>query len=869
MMKPKFRQMLLLAICIHGSTPVLGNVQKSHNAALEEVIVTARRRAENIQETPIAVSALTGDDLRERGLGNVQDLAKVVPSLEVTKNRSSAIFIRGVGERTGFARVDPAVGVYLDDLFLPRADGQLLDTVDVASIQVLRGPQGTLFGKNTTGGAMVLSLVKPSDSVESYIEAGIGNDGLRRAKASFNWPVSDHVFVKLAANTIKDDGYIEDEIIGTKRGGDNDRQSVIGQLRWDISDTLGLDAFAYYGRVHEQIATDHCNVINEQSLFMKGLYVMWSGDTDPSQPSAFRDNCESNSRERLGDYTTRVGPNPYMTRDLETVMLSSTLQWEVNDTHTAKLVFGVRGAEKGPQWLGDNDGGTKKLSESYGISFADPEQKSRRDSISLELQLNGAVFDDTFSYTLGAFAMRETNEEPFSLFTALAGFDSQTLAQLASSQAPTQPVVGGTVPLVGVLTPLSYSQFGLENVTAALFGQASYQLTEQIEVTAGVRYTAEERSSDLKVFTSDVEAISARLQGSGLFAAPQYAGVFGPGAGGFHPYLGPLRWLDDPVTLANSLFPDTNGDSIPDFPLDMNNPLVDKKSETFSKTTPMASIAYQFDDAWLAASGFDSGMLYATWSFGFKAGFFEPRGIDGLERIEPEEVENREVGIKIEALARSLRVNIAAYSMDFDNMQLIQVKRDSAGNNAVIFQNAGRSSILGSEIEVQWIPVPAMSVNLAYSNNNYSYEDYKDADLFTQAIGQGEKLNDRSDEPFQVSPQDNLSLGVQYTVQTSAGLLTPRVDFQYRSERYFGIDDSAYDAFREDPLASGDEAFSLIDFRFTWENTEGDRALSFYVNNVFDERYMSNSGGVGDSIGTNTGSLMPPRRYGVDARWLF
>jgi outer membrane receptor protein involved in Fe transport len=863
MIKTSTRWTLLAAIASLPFMPI-PVVAEGQSAALEEVIVTARRRAENIQETPIAVSALSGDDLRERGLSNVQDLAKVVPSLEIMKNRSSAIFIRGVGERTGFARVDPAVGVYLDDLFLPRADGQLLDTVDVSSIQVLRGPQGTLFGKNTTGGAMVMSLVKPADTFESYLDIGVGNRGLRRAKASVNLPLTDYLFVKVAANTIKDDGYIEDDLVGTTRGGDNDRSSVIAQLRWDISSAMSLDAFAYYGRVNEQIATDHCNVINEDSLFMRGLYVMWAGDTDPQNPSAFKNNCESNSREVQGDYTTRIGPNPYMKRDLESAMLGATLQWELSEYHTIKTVLGVRGAEKGPQWLGDNDGGPAKYSESYGISFLDPDQSSQRDSVSLEFQFNGSNQAETLSYTLGLFGMRETNEEPFSLFTALAGFDLENLGKLALGQAPgpTQTAAGST-PMVGTLTPLSYSQFGLENVTFAAFGQASYQLAEHWELTLGVRYTSEKRSSDLTVYQSDVEAVSERLALSPFF---------GPGAGGFNPFLGTwqgLPGLGDPVTIANLLFPDTNGDGLPDYPFDLDNPRFDERSDTFAKTTPMGSLSYSFSDAVLASTGLDSGLLYATWSFGFKSGFFEPRGIDGLERVEPETVENRELGLKLEALDRSLRVNIAAYSMDFDEMQLIQVKQDSAGNNAVIFQNAGASSIVGGEIEVQWIPLPALNVNLAYSNNNYSYEDYKDADLFTQALGQGVVLNDRSDEPFQVSPQDNFSVGVQYTAETGIGRITPRIDVRYRSERYFGIDNTAYDAYRRDPLESGDEPFTVVDIRLGWENREGSTAVTLYVNNAFDESYLSNSGGVGDSIGTNTGSLAPPRAYGLDVRWVY
>ncbi|WP_027874402.1 TonB-dependent receptor plug domain-containing protein [Spongiibacter marinus] len=177
----------------------------AQKGVLEEVLVTARKRSESMQDIPIAVTAISADSLRERGISNTSELTKSVPSLEIRKGQANQIYIRGIGERTGFARVDPTVGVYLDDLFLPRSDGQLLDTVDIASIQVLRGPQGTLFGKNTTGGAMVVSLQKPDSEPAAYVEAGVGNYAQRRLKAGVNWPISDHFFTRAAINITKDD----------------------------------------------------------------------------------------------------------------------------------------------------------------------------------------------------------------------------------------------------------------------------------------------------------------------------------------------------------------------------------------------------------------------------------------------------------------------------------------------------------------------------------------------------------------------------------------------------------------------------------------------------------------------------------------
>ncbi|WP_372758535.1 TonB-dependent receptor plug domain-containing protein, partial [Litorivivens sp.] len=188
-----FRRPVALALFAFSflttSVPGWAETSRAVRDVIEEVVVTARKREENIQETPLAVTALSGEDLRDAGIDNVQDLSKSVPSLQINKGQGNQIYIRGIGERTGFVRVDPTVGVYLDGLFLPRADGQLLDTVDVDSLQVLRGPQGTLFGKNTTGGALVLTLAKPHEEFEGYVEAGLGSYDTRKLRAGVNLPV--------------------------------------------------------------------------------------------------------------------------------------------------------------------------------------------------------------------------------------------------------------------------------------------------------------------------------------------------------------------------------------------------------------------------------------------------------------------------------------------------------------------------------------------------------------------------------------------------------------------------------------------------------------------------------------------------------
>ncbi len=131
---------------------------------LEEVIVTARRRAEELQDTPVAISAFSAEELKVQGIANTRDLQLSVPGLNFAEMgaKAPAIFIRGVGQKEAIAALDPGVGVYINSIYIARTDSQLLDIMDTESVQVLRGPQGTLFGKNNTGGALLVTTQLPN-----------------------------------------------------------------------------------------------------------------------------------------------------------------------------------------------------------------------------------------------------------------------------------------------------------------------------------------------------------------------------------------------------------------------------------------------------------------------------------------------------------------------------------------------------------------------------------------------------------------------------------------------------------------------------------------------------------------------------------
>ncbi len=217
-------------------------------AALEEVIVTAQKKAESLQDTPISLTAFSEDRLEVEGISSLGDIGSKVPSLTIEpfpiNNATLRIFIRGIGISDAQITQDPPVGIYVDGVYIARSTGTALDVADLQRIEILRGPQGTLYGRNTTGGAINLVTKKPTtEGIEFKQKFTAGNRNLFTSKSTLNLPLSDTIAVKLAAMRTMQDGHIEN----TGPGGDFGDRDVEGyrvDLRWDITDSLAMD-FAY------------------------------------------------------------------------------------------------------------------------------------------------------------------------------------------------------------------------------------------------------------------------------------------------------------------------------------------------------------------------------------------------------------------------------------------------------------------------------------------------------------------------------------------------------------------------------------------------------------------------------------------------
>ena len=834
----------------------------SQGELLEEVIVTARKRQEAIQDVPVSVTAFTGNQLRDAGIANLKDLGYQTPGLQIDQSSNAQIWIRGIGQRDDGSRVDGPVGVYLDGLYIPRKDGQLLDLIDIQSVQVLRGPQGTLFGKNTTGGALLVTTNPPEETLSGFVDARVGNFNRLDLKAGLSVPlIEDSMYSKITLGSVKRDGYQENVTTGQEPGSE-DRKSAALQLRWLPSDSLSVDTLTYYGDVDEVQPSTTCRYLTnssfngEDSLFGNRIGV---GETAPvdafddndnpvtegylDQSQVYADAC---SRSNAGEDDYKVTSDIPINFILENLILGATVEWQINDELALKSISSYGDQEKSGNFGNpDNDATHLPISSRYRPDG----NPSKRDHWSQELQLNGNAFNGNLDYTFGLFAMKENIDD---------GTDK--------SSGTNWGYVIDSAPVLVIGSPNTETQtYELENTTYAAFFQGSYQLTDQLEFTAGVRWTSEKREQSV-----ELELLDEAAYRDIAFAA--IADI--PGLTPSQP-LGIVFYTDLQDAIAQDIygviqnaFPlDSFGQPIyPLIPATALDPdIVQDIDETWDEWTPMASLAYHLPDSLLDNSVIDTGMFYLTYAEGFKSGTFEPIGIDGQAVVEPETVQNLEFGWKLDLLDSRMRFNGAIFRTDYDDMQLRQVLLDSTSIPRVVFRNASSTRIEGMELEWKWLPIDNLMIIATGSFNDFEYLEFDDTQFSTRALVDQVPLPivDRSSEPFAEVPETTYSLGVQYTLDTSVGVFTPRIDYSYVDEIFMGLDAGA----GQNQDQSTFKDYGLWNARIGWVSTDGQFEAALYGTNLADELYFHGAAAVADSTGNFMRSSAPPRMYGLEFRY--
>jgi iron complex outermembrane recepter protein len=574
------------------------------------ILVTARRREETLQETPVAISVFSAETLEQRQIHQTQDLERITPSLQfkpagqLSGNSSASVaFIRGIGQLDPTAAVDPGVGVYVDEVYVGRAVGSTIEFGDIGSVEVLRGPQGTLFGRNTIGGAILVRTKEPEfGEFSGRARVRAGSDDLIEGFAALNLPLGETAAARVSGGFRKRDGYVIRAFDGLDLGND-DVLTLNGAFRWEPSPSFELQLRADYTERDENGAPFTFAGINENAPVAAIVSVaagcpgakipfapITPGDPRfgaPSVPLINDPRCANDFQAR-GNFVN--GGTAAVTSTSEIWGVSGTASYEISDGLTLKSITAYRSTES--RGIRDAD------NTPFVMITTDVGGESDQFSQELQLQYQRGIV----SAILGGYYF---DEDTFERATVPLAFP------------PSPPVIGSL--LAGGPGSRDLQLSNLDTRSLAAFGEVSVEPLDGLELTGGLRYT-----EDRKTYQGTV---------MNLFPAT----------------------LPDPNPLPTKAIPEGG-------PLFIyNRPFED----TFSHLTGSASARYEFND-WLNG--------YVSYSTSFKSGGFNTRYNAAPPGNVPvgfdeESVESFELGAKMDFGDATL--NLAAFRANYDDIQLI------------------------------------------------------------------------------------------------------------------------------------------------------------------------------------------------------
>lgn len=790
--------------------------------ALEEVIVSARRRSEDLQRTPVAVTAMSADDLKAYNVSNIGDITRMVPGLDRYEGRKEANYaIRGIGRgRSTDNTLDPSIGVYIDGIFLARHDSQLLDTVDVENIQVLRGPQGTLFGKNTIGGAILVTTREPSNEFSAVMSGKLGSHGREDAQIALDIPlIEDRLLSRLTVSRRKYDGWAED--IDSDRGvGIDDSITVIGQITANLTDSMFVKFMAHYSDQDETVEPYTCELTNPAGLVASARR--------PGNPDTYAEACLK-SQAMIED--DKVQQENYgLSLGTDQLLVGVNLTWE---TAYGELKSITTFNERGSGGANNNFDGTDVLQlinrdiieerlRSQGLIEG---EVNTRWGWGQEIQFNGELFDSRMNYTVGLFASRESIDKIVGgqMIVEEGYMGLYDLAGIASAPP-------GFIFVLGVDIGDIRS---LDNESYAAFGQSSFDITDDLQLTLGSRYTIE---------TRDMKAQDWNIANS----VP-------PLAGGL-PTLIPGR--DIPAILMTDAQFDSLDGTVAQYRLEG----VQTSDLEFTNVSSMASLSWNVTDRF-TFDNITNMMGYITVAQGFKAGGFTTL-YGELATFDPEKLLSSEIGVKMDLFDRRMRLNMAAYNSDYTDMQMFVVQFDANFGGDFGTTNAGKSTIKGFEVEATYLINQNFTLSLTSSYNKAEFDEYDDFAV-NRISGASEPI-DRSSEPFPFIPEWTHSVALSYRLDTQTlGAFDAMWLTTYRDEIFMGQDYKA--GLPEFIDLSTADAYSITTLKGSWRPfTDDTLVLSVFGNNVFDQDYIAWGVAIADNTGTNGVIHGNPAEWGVE-----
>lgn len=662
------------------------SVQAESMQVLEEIIITARKREESLQEIPVAVNVLTGDAINSQRIEGMKDLGSIVPGMVTTESASSTaglVFLRGVGTGSLSPLFDQAVSINVDGVGISSAALMNAGMFDLDRIEVMRGPQALFYGKNSPGGVVAIHTKDPTDELELELSALYETEGeepsLRavvsgpltetlRGRLSLGWSDADNHRFDVHNADVFETGPTGDPVQTAVATGKDpvrtEKLYAMGTLLWEPADNLS----AKLKYAHLQDNQEGHTLFNFQRT-QCGL-----GAAQVLYPASGVDNC------KMDGHVVAPGVNPLITAgdpnfpgyqglgfaDNEENFISLEINYEVSDTLDLTSVTGYY--DSAGERIGESS--FQVASGLVNSVTNDTEQWSQ------ELRLN-SNYNGAFNYTVGAYYEEKEIKQ-------------QNAVTFGSN------FLGLPVAAVG-LFPFPFGQQFTEqdSVAYSVFGQLNWDITDQLTLAVGARYSYEEKEGAI--------------------------------------YLN--HFALDPAT----------GMAFPDGGPKVNVPFLEDKPD-WHNVSPEVTLSYQYNE---------DVMFFASYKTGFKSGGFDAAwkaptlmnvnvltGTPYDNVYNEEEADGFEVGMKADLLDGTLRLNATLYSYEYDGLQLSKLSSGAGGVPSIRVQNAASATVEGLELETVWLtPVDNLTLTANLALNSAEYDDYI-ADCFTgQTVALGCTLN--------------------------------------------------------------------------------------------------------------------------------
>lgn len=811
---------------------------------LEEILVTARRREESLQEVPISVVAMGGEDLEVRGLEQIEDLSARIPNVSLigggaTGDVGSSFVMRGV----------PGVGTYIDGVWQADSIGLLRsEFVELERVEVLRGPQGTLFGKNTTGGAINIVTARPGTEFGARVKTTVGSYDRRDVSVGVDVPFTDTFRAKFTGASLKKDGFIESVTID-RAFGDIDNQILRADFVYEPSEAFDL-RFIYESndrnengaaRIQNGFLEDG-TVVNQQ--IARSQYFTHAG-VDLRNAAA----ASGYPGGMLGQYETRS--------DLETDGTvidqdSATLDitWDINDSLTLRSITGHRTHVN--RIYTDFD--------AVEVTLIEDDRNRNLEQTTQEFQLTGG--SDRFNWVGGLYFWDEFEEERRFRQT-FTEFREGELNFALVRDAAARLMNRGSPPTL-VRGPGNSDQFqGNATDGWSLFGEVDFSLTDQWTLTVGFRHQQENFESFTKTSEDNVAQPGGFYFGNDAHIWPEFRGSCAGGSCTPNPNFDIGNFKVGQRYPAHLMFSGTIGEvntatlgpgSVPSL-LGLQSAV---RPAEFESNTGRVSLSYQVSD---------SVMVYGTLSQGFGAGGVSVSNIRiaGVptavkQPFDPEEIENMELGYRSDLLDGRLRFNATYFSGEWTGIQVAETVEDldciiAGGTPAscpnlpnLLTFNAGAADVSGLEIEL----VYRATENLLF-DGNFGF-------LNTEYTDTGTSQDIQIGDTFQQAPELTYSVGAQYDADLeNGGSALFRLDYAYTD---------SYVRSRERQRQTGQDAFGLVNARASYSPPDNNWRLALFGTNLTDEAYL-NSGFLSTGTTQDLATIGRPREIGVSFEFFF